>query len=1044
MTDKLNVRFLLIALGTLVVLGVSWFGVHAFQMRQHVGTLLELVNRAEEQGKSDRAARLLGQYVKLVPEDLDSRIRYGLLLEKLPSTPGLRRLVASVYEQVLIRDPGRHDIQRRLAILSVGLGQVDEAITHLQTILVSSPKDAEVADLLGQCQQAKANYAEAKTLYQQAIHADPERIGPYVRCARLQQLRFDKPAEADRLMDELVERNKASDLAYLERARYRKEFKIPRAEPSVRATQLDLAEADAAEARRLAPEKDAPLIVSAELAQAKAEMAQEPAQRKAELNRARSYLEQGIRSHPKVAGLYQALAGVETADNRPEEAIACLQRGLKELPDHDSLLFALGQLLIQTEKTEEARATIEQLRELKAPPVYTEYLKALLEFRRAAWFQAHLTLEAMLPLLPEAPELAARCYLLLAQCYAQMGAVDDQLSVYRRANDADPFNVQVRLGTADALLRLGRIEEAIEECQRVLHFSSAPASGWVLLTRLMVLQNVRLPMRQQNWKSVEVTLDQAGKTNPESSEIPILRVEVLVAQNKAEAARKLLENARDKQPKKVELRVALADLALHEGQLDAARKVLDKADKELGDDVDLRLARARCLLKQRREKLDVPALSKLTEGLEKFNPDEQARLLGGLAESYLQSGEPEKARALWNQLTKLRPEELRTRLLLFDSAMRNDDESTMLEQLRAIRRIEGSDGPLGHFGAACHLVWQARKGNKDVLSEAQTELSNALALRPGWWRIPLLRAEIAELEGNEDLAIENYLRARELGDRQFGIADRLVRLLHKHQRYADAEAIVRKLPEQEPMSADLRRLIAEISLQTGEKERALEAARKAIPDSKDYRDYIWLGQMLWALNRFDEAETTLRRAVELGETSPAPWVVLVQYLARTRRPKDAEAVLRQAEKKLPKKESVLALAQCYEAIGNRAQAEKFIEAAIAAAPTKAAEVAARQSAASLYLRFNLLDKAKAELHKILELKETSQQTRDWSRHVLTSVLALSGDYQDSRQAMALLGLFDEDAAIPEPKALNPDDVVAQALVLGAKDAPGEAAGRQPA
>ena len=95
----------------------------------------------------------------------------------------------------------------------------------------------------------------------------PSESVPYVRCARLQQLRFDKPTEADHLMDELVQRNKASDLAYLERARYRKEFKIPRAEPSVRATQLDLAEADAAEARRLAPEKDAPLIVSAELAQ---------------------------------------------------------------------------------------------------------------------------------------------------------------------------------------------------------------------------------------------------------------------------------------------------------------------------------------------------------------------------------------------------------------------------------------------------------------------------------------------------------------------------------------------------------------------------------------------------------------------------------------------------------------------------------------------------------------------------------------------------------------------------------------------------------
>ena len=98
--------------------------------------------------------------------------------------------------------------------------------------------------------------------------------------------------------------------------------------------------------------------------------------------------------------------------------------------------------------------------------------------------------------------------------------------------------------------------------------------------------------------------------------------------------------------------------------------------------------------------------------------------------------------------------------------MRNDDaEAPCLSSSARFVGLKGAMGRLVDFHAACHLVWQARKGNKDVLSEAQTELSNALALRPGWWCIPLLRAEIAELEGNEDLAIENYLRARELGDR---------------------------------------------------------------------------------------------------------------------------------------------------------------------------------------------------------------------------------------------------------------------------------------
>ena len=96
----------------------------------------------------------------------------------------------------------------------------------------------------------------------------------------------------------------------------------------------------------------------------------------------------------------------------------------------------------------------------------------------------------------------------------------------------------------------------------------------------------------------------------------------------------------------------------------------------------------------------------------------------------------------------------------------------------------------------------------------------------------------------------------------------------------------RKLLDQDqaPVAGDLGRLAAEIALRNQQHERALELARQAVSaDSRDYRDHIWLGQILWALDRPAQAEQALRHAVALADQAPDAWVALIQYLARTDR-----------------------------------------------------------------------------------------------------------------------------------------------------------------
>lgn len=95
MKVNVDIRFLVKSLLACALAAGAWTGLHAYQMERQRGTLLRLVDRAEAEGKQPRAARLLGQYVTLFPEEADARARYGILIETLPGTrPGR---VAAVY-----------------------------------------------------------------------------------------------------------------------------------------------------------------------------------------------------------------------------------------------------------------------------------------------------------------------------------------------------------------------------------------------------------------------------------------------------------------------------------------------------------------------------------------------------------------------------------------------------------------------------------------------------------------------------------------------------------------------------------------------------------------------------------------------------------------------------------------------------------------------------------------------------------------------------------------------------------------------------------
>src|SRR5262249_5610443 len=159
----------------------------------------------------------------------------------------------------------------------------------------------------------------------------------------------------------------------------------------------------------------------------------------------------------------------------------------------------------------------------------------------------------------------------------------------------------------------------------------------------------------------------------------------------------------------------------------------------------------------------------------------------------------------------------------------------------------------------------------------------------------------------------------------------VLELLGEGGRYAEANALLRRLPEAAVASPELGRVAAGVTLlgagsgagPEGElgRARALELARKAVAaNSKDHRDYLWLGRVAAQAGRPQEAETAFRRARELAEGDPEAWAALVLFLANTDA-KRAEAELAEAERRPPPGKASLALAPCYEALGQMEKAE---------------------------------------------------------------------------------------------------------------------------
>lgn len=1000
MKRRLNWKVLTILAAVLLLLGGGGYGVYLWKNSRTAEGLLDQSRQAEEAGRYLEAAELLGNYLAYRPKDQDERARMGMLLEKAGTTAA-RLQAIEVYARVLRVEPGRQELRRRLVHVAMDLNRFEDARPHLAELLAATTDDAELEHYQGRCAEEARDFETAASWYERARKHAPNKIESYVRLAQVLRQRPEQADQADEVMNDLITANNSSQ-ARLARARYLRQYGT-----------LEAWEKDVVQAQKLAPDEPEVLLARAEIHQARNEWGP-----------ARELLQLAIKRDPKNVAYHAALAGVELQCGKLKDAIAGLRRGLEAARDSDTLLELLAEALLDAEETAEAETVIGRLHDRNLPKAGLNYLQARLLMSKGEWSIAAPLLEAARTELAGVPVRAARAAHALGQCHDRLGNTDQAVDAYQKAVALNPRRIASRVALAAALTNARRIDEAIAECEKIAAAPDAPGGGAVLLARGLILRNLRLPPQRQNWKEVDEALTRAERAEPQSAEVVVLRAEALIAQGLLDRARTHLEKARDAKPKEVAYWIALIALSERQGKPEATALLLQQAQPHLGEKAEFVLARLRYWSQLRGAAADA-ALDQIEKDLSKLPAAHQLRVLAALAEARMLRGERKEAARLWTTLAERSPNDQSAQVRLFDQALSDGDEDAMRRHAAALRKIEGDDGSLWRYAEATLLLHKIRRGNKESLDQA-IALKNELAKkRPDWSRTALLAAGLAEQQGDWQSAVESYQQAFRLGDRQTGVVRRLLQLLMEQYRYSEAANVLQGLKDDYLASGDLLRIAAEVSFHTQANVRALELAKQAVSaGSKEYRDHLWLGQLLAGAGKTDEAEAALRRAVELGGQAPGPWVALIECLAMFGAKEKAENALKQAEQKLKPNDAPAALARCYEVLGRTEKAEELHQKSLAAQANNASII---RQAAAFYLRVAQPRKAEPLLRQLLEpARDLPPGERAWARRTLAVLLAQTSNHRLYREALTLT------EPNPNGTAENTEDRRARAAVLATR------------
>lgn len=757
---RIHYRFVFLLMFVTVLLGTGAFLLHRYQVDRSSDLVVSLARKATDEGQLSEAVGFYRLYLGLEGDDAAARAEFGNLLAEMGN------LEAAFFElEAALRiDPALNEARRQLAEVAVEMRRYNDARTHLTEHLIrSEPENAQLHWLLGRCERELGQYQEALTEFEKAVSLAPEESKYVVDLANLLSDRFSNLAAARALLDQLVDNSDQDSGGYVVRGRWLldRNSKSSLAGGADRQSLLDAAWTDAQQAMQLDPTSAEAVVFAANVAMLTDRTDQ-----------VRDQITAAIEANPKVFELYRTAAQIQLQAGQGELAMQMLRDGLKANPGQPDLMWSIAQLELTAGNRETVPQIITELRALKYAEAPIRFLEARVLLSQGEWRQAAELIESSRAFFDRNDDLLKQADYLLASCYERLGNVDQQVSSLRRAVSIDPLWPLARQALAGALLRTGRLQEAKSEYQFVVRQPKPPISAIVGLARVMFLDTIRNAGTKPDWTQLNQVLSILEQYPEAANELAILRAESLYASGQSGDAQQALQERIDAAPTVLRLREALMALHIRNRNWDQAEAALVAAEQAMPDSPELRLARARLLIQRDFQQVAMDDLDRLATPEPDWSDEQRAELASGFAGYFLSLQDFSRCEQQAREVAESESgqTDLAIHMLVFDMAFRSRDTKSMARSLEQVKRIEGI-GPLWRVGEAVRLSVEAdilpateSAAKESMYAAAIRQLTEASVGRPTWPRIPRLQAEIYDRQQRPDRALEQYLKAIELGE----------------------------------------------------------------------------------------------------------------------------------------------------------------------------------------------------------------------------------------------------------------------------------------
>jgi len=496
-------------------------------------------------------------------------------LDRLHTSAGHFEALADVLERRIrvVEGPDRTDlIWRRARVLEEKLGNPDAAAACLRGLGPDSLSDPDTAAaLLRNLRNAGLSHEAMRILEQRIVtlrtsDGDPELIAAlYLEKA---QLKADDLDDTDGALDAIesalaIAPSSSTALSALAR------FHLKRNDFKAYAAAV-LRQADAMTGK---PEQAAVLLEAAAVFR----------DQLSDGLQARVCFERAVKEHPSNAEALGALASLEAAEGRTDEARELYERQLEvsETPAAKAVVLTnLARVLFENpELLNEAEARLDQALELDPGHLPAVITMADIYYREQQWSKAERRLNEALRRLRGQPEQTARLYHRLGEVYEKLGRLEEGYRQLVEADRAMPGQLMLRIALGENRFQARRWREATMHFESIAEHEMAADYPEEVAQALTHAAQAELRLRRpERAAALHEAALRFSPSHPQTlralADLAIERGDKLEA---ARSLRKVAESLADRN-EQVQIFEQIGDLQLALGNKDAARSAyLDAA-----------------------------------------------------------------------------------------------------------------------------------------------------------------------------------------------------------------------------------------------------------------------------------------------------------------------------------------------------------------------------------------------------------------------------------------------------------------------------------